>query len=156
VLRRTTADAVLLSGRTRGFTLIEMMVVIAIIGALATIVAPTVFRNLGDANVTAARSQIEIIAMALENYRMDTGAYPTTEQGLTALRTRPESALAGWRGPYLRKPVPVDPWRRAYVYASPGTHNPESFDLYTLGRDGVISGEGEDADITSWGEALEK
>ena len=153
---RTTADGVLLNARTHGFTLIEMMVVIAIIGALATIVAPTVFRNLGDANVTAARSQLEIIVMALENYRMDTGSYPTTEEGLAALRTRPETALTGWRGPYLRKPVPADPWRRPYVYTAPGTHNPESFDLYTLGRDGVIGGTGEDADITSWGEALEK
>jgi general secretion pathway protein G len=156
VLHITTADAALLKGRTYGFTLIEMMVVIAIIGALATIVAPTVFRNLGDANVTAARSQIEIIAMALENYRMDTGSYPTTEHGLAALRTRPETALAGWRGPYLRKPVPADPWRRPYVYTSPGTHNADSFDVYTLGRDGVTGGAGEDADITSWGEALER
>jgi general secretion pathway protein G len=147
----------LLKRSSRGFTLIEMIVVIAIIGALATIVAPTVFRNLGDANVTAARSQVEILAMALENYRMDTGSYPSTEQGLGALRTRPETAaLAGWRGPYLRKPVPVDPWRRPYLYVSPGSHNPETFDLYTLGRDGVIGGAGEDADITSWGEALER
>ena len=141
-----------------GFTLIEMMVVIAIIGALAMIVGPSVFRNLGDANSTAARSQIEILVVALENYRMDTGTYPTTEQGLAVLRTWTAEGPAprGWRGPYLRRPLPVDPWKRPYVYESPGSHNPESYDLYTLGRDGKAGGEGEDADITSWGEEVRR
>src|SRR5690606_32109509 len=102
------------------------MVVIAIIGTLAVIVGPTVFQNLGDANVTAARSQIEILAVALENYRMDTGTYPTTEQGLGVLRTwtSAEAPPRGWRGPYLRRPAPLDPWKRAYRYASPGALNP--------------------------------
>jgi general secretion pathway protein G len=149
-------DRALLHRCRQGFTLIEMLVVIAIIGALATIVGPTVFRSLGDANATAARSQIEILAVALENYRIDTGAYPTTEQGLAALRTRPDDASTSWRGPYVRKPVPMDPWRRPYVYVSPGKYSPESFDLYTLGRDGAIGGTGEDADITSWGEAIQR
>jgi general secretion pathway protein G len=89
---------------------------------------------------------------------MDTGAYPTTEQGLAVLRTwEPASERpVGWRGPYLRRPVPLDPWKRAYVYRSPGTYNPDSFDLYTLGRTDTVGGEGEDADITSWGEGIEQ
>jgi general secretion pathway protein G len=138
--------------------LIEMMVVLAIIGTLAMIVAPSVFRNVGDANVTTARSQVEILAVALDAYRLDTGAYPTTEQGLSVLRVRPmgDEGPRGWRGPYLRKPVPLDPWGRAYVYVAPGSRNPDSYDLYTLGKDGAPGGEGEDADITSWGEGLER
>lgn len=139
-----------------GFTLIEMMVVLAIIGTLALLVAPSVLRNVSDANVTAARSQIEIFAVALDAYRLDTGHYPGTEDGLAALRARPlrTAPLSGWRGPYLRKPVPRDPWGRRYEYAAPGTYNPESYDLYTLGRDGKPGGDGEDADLTSWGEPL--
>lgn len=141
-----------------GFTLIEMMVVIAIIGTLAMLVGPSVFRNVGDANVVAARTQIEILTSALESYRIDMGAYPTTEEGLEVLRSRPEGsgpAAARWRGPYVRRTIPPDPWGRPYVYESPGTHNPESYDLYSLGRAGEPGGEGEDADITSWGGELE-
>jgi general secretion pathway protein G len=140
----------------RGFTLIELLVVIAMIGVLAGLVAPTIFRNLGEANAAAARSQIEIFALALDSYRLDNHAYPTTEQGLAALRTLPATgeALRTWRGPYLRKVVPLDPWGRPYHYVSPGRENPGSYDLYTLGRDGMPGGEGEDADITSWGGPL--
>jgi general secretion pathway protein G len=139
-----------------GFTLIEMMVVIAIIGTLAMLVGPSVLRNVGDANATAARSQIETLAVALDAYRLDVGAYPTTEEGLSVLRVRPltGAAAGAWRGPYLRKRVPADPWGRPYVYQSPGRHNPDSYDLYTLGRDGEPGGRGEKADITSWGEDL--
>jgi len=139
-----------------GFTLIEMMVVLAIIGTLAMVVAPSVLRNVSDANVTAARSQVDVFAVALDAYRLDTGEYPPTAAGLATLRTRPdgENARPGWRGPYLRKAVPLDPWRRPYEYRSPGTSNPESYDLYSLGRDGRPGGEGEDADVTSWGEAV--
>ena len=135
-----------------GFTLIEMVVVLAIIGTLALLVGPAVFRNLGDANIVAARSQIETFAVALDGYRLDTSAFPTTAEGLTALRTRPDSATAGWRGPYLRKNIPKDPWGRPYLYLAPGLANPDSYDLYTLGHDGAIGGEGEDADQSSWGE----
>jgi general secretion pathway protein G len=133
-----------------------MIVVLAIIGTLALLVAPAVVRNVGDANVTAARSQIETFAVALDAYRLDTGAYPTTQEGLASLRARPlaPSARPGWRGPYLRKAVPRDPWGRPYVYASPGVANPDSYDLYTLGRDGALGGDGEDADVTSWGEPV--
>jgi general secretion pathway protein G len=133
-----------------------MMVVLAIIGSLALLVAPSVLRNVGDANVTAARSQIEIFATALDAYRLDIGRYPDTEDGLAVLRVRPlrAEARAGWRGPYLRKTVPLDPWGGRYEYRSPGTHNPDSYDLYTLGRDGTPGGDGENADITSWGDPL--
>ena len=136
-----------------GFTLIEMLVVIAVIGTLAAIVAPAIFRNVGDANTGAARSQIEIFGLALDSYRLDNHSYPSTAQGLPALRTLPSGGegARNWRGPYLRKTVPPDPWGRPYLYSSPGRVNPESYDLYSLGRDGKPGGEGEDADLTSWG-----
>jgi general secretion pathway protein G len=144
------------SSTEHGFTLIEIVVVLAIIGTLAMLVAPNILRNVGDANITVARTQIETLGIALDAYRLDTGKYPSTEDGLAALRIRPLSSAAptGWRGPYLRKLLPPDPWGRPYVYKAPGTRNPESYDLYTLGRDGVAGGEGEDADITSWGEGV--
>ena len=136
-----------------GFTLIEMLVVIAIIATLAAVVAPAVFRNVGDARASAARGQVEILALALDAYRLDNDAYPTSEQGLAALRTPPVAgeAARNWRGPYLRRAVAGDPWGRPYLYLSPGRANPTAYDLYSLGRDGRAGGEGEDADITSWG-----
>jgi len=138
-----------------GFTLLEMMVVLAIIGTLALLVGSSVLKHVGDANTTTAKSQVEIFAVALDAYRLDTGRYPTTEEGLAALRSAPVAGeVPGWRGPYLRKAVPLDPWHRPYVYRAPGTRNPDSFDLYTLGKDGQPGGEGEDADVTSWGEAV--
>lgn len=138
-----------------GFTLIEMMVVLAIIGTLALVVAPSVLRHVSDANTTTAKSQVEIFSVALDAYRLDTGRYPSTEEGLAALRVRPVAGeQPGWRGPYLRKAVPRDPWGRAYEYRSPGVRNPESYDLYSLGRDNAPGGDAEDADVTSWGEAV--
>jgi len=139
--------------RRSGFTLIELVVVIAIIATLAAVVAPAVFRNVGDAKQGSAKSQIETLGLALTSYRMDNDAFPTTEQGLAALRTAPDvgEPPRNWRGPYLTRVVPTDPWGRPYVYAAPGVENPTSYDLYTLGRDGRPGGEGEDADVTSWG-----
>jgi general secretion pathway protein G len=139
--------------RRRGFTLIELLVVIAIIATLAAVVAPAVFRNVGDAKTSAARSQIEIFAIALNSYRLDNDEYPTAERGLEALRTLPVGGEVprNWKGPYLSRVVPLDPWGRPYIYMAPGSENPTSFDLYTLGRDGKPGGEGENADITSWG-----
>jgi general secretion pathway protein G len=140
-----------------GFTLLELLVVIAIIATLAAVVAPSIFRNVGDAKTSAAKSQIDIFALALNSYSLDNGAYPTTEQGLEALRTMPSASGTdgarpkNWKGPYLSRVVPLDPWGRPYLFVSPGRENPTSFDLYTLGRDGRPGGEGEDADITSWG-----
>lgn len=146
--------------RRAGFTLLELLVVLAIIATLAAVVAPAVLRNASDAKVQAARSQVELFGLALDAYRLDNDVYPTTEQGLAALRALPivtgaDGALPrNWRGPYLRRVVPNDPWGRPYVYVAPGRANPASYDLYTLGRDGRPGGEGEDADVTSWGGAL--
>ena len=136
-----------------GFTLIELLVVIAIIATLAAIVAPAVFRNVGDAKVSAAKSQVDLLALALNSYRLDNDEFPSTEQGLESLRTIPSAGEPprNWRGPYLSKVIAPDPWGRPYVYVSPGRANPTSFDVYSLGRDGREGGTGEDADITSWG-----
>jgi len=136
----------------RGFTLIELLVTIAIIATLAAIVAPALFGNVGEARRNSARSQIQILALALDAYRLDNDAFPTTDQGLEALRTLPASGNppANWKGPYLRQLVPLDPWGRPYVYTAPGIVNPSAYDLYTLGKDGKPGGDGEDADITSW------
>jgi general secretion pathway protein G len=141
--------------RQGGFTLIEMLVVVAIIAVLAAVVAPEIFRNVGDANVNAAKSQIEMLSLALDQYRLDNHAYPSTEAGLAALRTAPAAGDApNWRGPYLRRPVPTDPWGHPYLYLAPGRANRQGYDLYSLGRDGREGGEGEDADLTSWGEKV--
>jgi len=135
--------------RRRGFTLLEILVVIIVIAILATLVAPNVFRHVGAAKDTTARAQMEILGAALDTYRLDNGSYPSTRDGLEALWKAPPGA-ANWRGPYLRKEVPVDPWGHPYVYASPGQANPSGFDLQSYGRDGRPGGEGEDADLRQW------
>ena len=144
------------SARRGGFTLIELLVVIAIIATLAGIVAPEILRHTSDAKAQAAASQVEMLSLALDTYRLDNGSYPSTEQGLSALRVMPTigGAPQNWRGPYLRRTVPSDPWGRPYSYASPGRYNRGGFDLFSLGRDGRSGGEHEDADITSWGGAV--
>ncbi|MDB4878541.1 MAG: putative ral secretion pathway protein [Gemmatimonadetes bacterium] len=136
----------------RGFTLIELLVTIAIIATLAAIVAPSLFGNIGDARHNTAKSQIQILSLALDAYRLDNEAFPTTEQGIESLRTVPITGNPppNWKGPYLRQLVPLDPWGRPYVYVAPGLSNPNSYDLYSLGKDGRPGGDGEDADITSW------
>jgi len=136
----------------RGFTLMELLVVITVIAILAGLVGPMVFRNVGDAKVSAARAQIELLALALDQYRLDNDFYPGTTQGLAALRDKPtgDPEARNWRGPYLRKAIPLDPWGRPYSYTSPGKVNAESYDLLSLGRDGQPGGTGEDADVTSW------
>jgi general secretion pathway protein G len=137
--------------RRTGFTLIEILVVIVVIAILATLVAPNVFQHVGAAKSATAVSQMQMLESALDAYRLDTGAYPTTEQGLAALNEMPTiNAPMNWRGPYLRKAVPVDPWSRPYTYVYPGELNPTGFDLYSLGADGLIGGEGDNADLLSW------
>jgi len=132
-----------------GFTLLELVVVIIVLGLLAGLVAPQIIGRLSDAKSTTARTQIELLSVALDAYRLDNGAYPTTDQGLAALRDKPTRSPvpSNWRGPYLRKAVPLDPWGRGYVYRAPGTQNRAAFDLESLGRDGKSGGEGEDADV---------
>ena len=138
------------SGRS-GFTLIEILVVIVVIAILATLVAPNVFQHVGAAKSATAKSQIEMLGAALDAYRLDNGAYPTTEQGLNALWEKPTiNPPANWRSPYLRKPVPNDPWGLAYLYAFPGQQNPNGYDLLSYGADGKPGGQGDDADILSW------
>jgi general secretion pathway protein G len=107
------------------------------------------FRNVGDAKVSAAQAPIELFGLALEQYRLDNDFYPSGDQGLDALRGLPtgEPAPRNWRGPYLRKDVPLDPWGRPYAYVNPGVNNPESYDLYSYGRDGEPGGEEDDVDI---------
>jgi general secretion pathway protein G len=135
-----------------GFTLIELLVVIAIIATLAAVIAPSLFSNVGEARKNAAKSQIQILALALDAYRVDNDDYPSSDQGLEALRSLPITGdpPKNWRGPYVRQTIPLDPWGRAYIYVSPGIVNPSAYDLYTLGRDGQPGGDGENADITSW------
>ena len=130
-----------------GFTLIELLVVVIILGMLAALVAPKFFGKLGTSKQKTAKAQIHLFETALDEFRLDNGRYPTTEEGLEALRKKPEG-LPNWAGPYLPKPIPKDPWGRPYVYKSPGEHG--EYDLYSLGRDGQEGGEGEDKDIVSW------
>lgn len=161
--RRTSVDRPAHSSvwRRLGFTLMELLVVVAIIATLAAVVAPAIFGNVSDAKLASARSQIEVFGLALSQYRLDNGVYPTTEQGLAALRilpTVPDAAgnpPPNWRGPYLTRVVPLDPWGKPYVYLAPGRINVTGYDLYTLGRDGLPGGTGEDSDVTSWGGPVE-
>jgi general secretion pathway protein G len=128
----------------KGFTLLELLVVIVIIGLLAGYVAPRYFSQVGKSEIQVAKVQIDSLEKALDQFRLDMRRYPSAEEGLEALVARP-GKLSGWSGPYLKKAVPTDPWGRAYVYKVPGTQG--DFDLLSLGRDGKAGGEGEDADI---------
>ncbi len=130
-----------------GFTLLELLVVMVIIGLLAGYVGPRYFAQVGKSQVKTARAQIDALEKALDEYRLDTGHYPPMEQGLAALVARPANE-PHWDGPYLKKNVPADPWGNAYVYKFPGDHG--DFDLLSLGKDGQSGGSGESADITNW------
>ena len=131
----------------RGFTLLELLVVIVIIGLLAGFVAPKYFGQVGKSKTKVAAAQIHLFGEALDHYRLDTGHYPTTEQGLSVLVTRPENEPR-WNGPYLPKAIPNDPWDRPYLYKQPGEHS--EMDIVSLGRDGQPGGTGEDADVTNY------
>jgi len=133
--------------RREGFTLIELLMVMAIIGLLAALVVPKFMGKVGKAYQQAAQTQIELFGAALDAYRLDLGKYPTTEQGLEALRIQPEDA-ENWDGPYLKKKIPFDPWKNEYVYKSPGDHG--DYDIISYGADGKEGGENEDQDIVSW------
>jgi len=133
--------------KNAGFTLLELLVVMVIIGLLAGIVAPQYFSQLGKSNAKVAKAQIESFGQALDQYRLDVGQYPSAEQGLAALRAAPAN-LPKWAGPYLKRDIPVDPWGNAYVYKAPGQHG--DYDLISLGSDAAPGGVGEAADVTSW------
>ena len=131
----------------RGFTLLELLVVMVIIGLLASLVAPRYFEQVGKSNTKVAKAQIDAFEKALDQYRLDVGRYPSTEQGLASLRIAPQN-VAAWRGPYLKRDLPNDPWGNAYQYKQPGQHG--EYDLFSLGSDGQPGGEGDAADVTSW------
>jgi general secretion pathway protein G len=130
----------------KGFTLIELLVVITILGLLALLVAPKMLGRVGPAKQKATLAQIELFGTALDTFHLDIGRYPTTSEGLQALRVNP--GVEGWNGPYIPKEIPLDPWGNAYVYVSPGSHG--DYDLMSLGADKAQGGEGEDQDIVSW------
>lgn len=132
---------------TRGFTLLELLVVMVIIGLLVGYVGPRYFSQVGKSEVKAARAQIDALEKALDQYRIDNGHYPSQEAGLNALFTKPSNEQK-WDGPYLKKGVPRDPWSNAYVYKIPGEHG--EYDLLSYGKDGQPGGTGEAADITNW------
>jgi len=134
------------ASRASGFTLLELLVVVVIIGLLAGFVAPRYFGQVGKSEVNVARAQIDALEKALDQYRLDVGRYPDSEQGLKALIERPQNEPK-WNGPYLRKDVPLDPWGKAYVYKIPGEKY--DFELLSFGKDGQPGGAGEAADITN-------
>jgi general secretion pathway protein G len=133
--------------RGAGFTLLELLVVIVIIGLLAAYVGPKYLAQLGKSEVTIARAQIAGLDKALDTFRLDVGRYPSSEEGLGALFEKPAQNADKWNGPYLKKNVPNDPWQHPYIYRTPGAHT--AFDLLSYGRDGQPGGSGEDADITN-------
>jgi general secretion pathway protein G len=130
-----------------GFTLLELLVVIVIIGLLAAYVGPKYFSQLGKSEVTVAKAQIEAFEKSLDTFRLDVGRYPTTEEGLAALITAPPSVTAKWNGPYLKKEVPQDPWGHPYTYRAPGSK--AEYEIISTGKDGQPGGTGENADISS-------
>jgi general secretion pathway protein G len=131
-----------------GVTLIEMLVVVVIIGLFVALVAPGMFRSADKARVTQAKAQMESLMTALGTYKLDTGIFPTTEQGLQALRTKPADSTT-WNGPYMDKEIPKDPWGTDYIYKFPGDHG-DLPDIISLGQDKQPGGEGFAADIVSW------
>jgi len=131
----------------RGFTFLELLVVITIIGLLAALVGPKFLGKVGGAKLKATKAQIEMFGTALDTFKLDVGRYPTTEEGLKALREKPSNADR-WEGPYLPKEIPLDPWGKSYVYKCPGDHG--DYDLFSYGLDGREGGEGENQDVVSW------
>ncbi|MGH8704144.1 MAG: type II secretion system major pseudopilin GspG [Burkholderiales bacterium] len=134
------------AAHVRGFTLLELLIVVAIIGLLVGFVAPRYFGQLGKTEVNVAKAQMDALEKALDQYRLDTGRYPTTELGLNALVTKPANEPK-WNGPYLKKAVPLDPWSKPYLYRSPAERG--EYNLISYGKDGQPGGTGEDADIAN-------
>lgn len=134
------------SGQAQGFTLLELLVVMVILGLLAAYVGPRYFAQVGKSEQGLAKAQIESFFKALDTYRLDVGAYPSTEEGLQALMRAPATAVK-WNGPYLQKGVPADPWGRPYIYRAPGAQR--EFEIISLGKDGLPGGTGDAADLSS-------
>ena len=132
---------------SKGFTMLELLVVMVSIGLLAGYVGPKYFSQIGKSEVKATRAQLDALGKALDQFRLDTGHYPSNEEGLAALVVRPPNEPK-WEGPYLTKDVPLDPWGNAYVFKNPGDHG--EYDLFSYGKDGKPGGEGEAADVTNW------
>jgi len=130
----------------RGFTLVELLIVMVIIGMLAALVYPRLTSKVSKGKQSAAKAQIALLGQALDQFKLETGRYPTTSEGLNALAVNP--GITNWDGPYLKKAVPNDPWGRPYHYESPGSHG--DYDLFTYGADGTAGGEDENQDIGSW------
>lgn len=147
VTLHTASSTSVARARSAGFTLLELLVVIVIIGLLAAYVGPKYFGQLGKSQVTIAKAQIEAFEKSLDTYRLDVGRYPTAEEGLAALMSAPPAVAPKWNGPYLKKGIPPDPWGHSYQYRSPGSKG--DYEIISLGRDGQPGGSGEDADVSS-------
>lgn len=133
--------------KAAGFTLMELLLVLVIIGLLAALVGPTLYQRIKPAKESAARAQIENFATALDSFYIDLGRYPTTQEGLKVLRAKPEGAER-WAGPYLKKEIPADPWGGQYVYRAPGRNG--GYEIVSYGADNREGGESENADVNSW------
>ena len=140
------SDRSQLLANERGFTLIEMVAVVIIIGLLAALVGPRLFGKVTQSKQAAAQAQIEMFGVALDSFRLDIGRYPTTDESLMVLQANP--GLEQWDGPYLKKDIPLDPWGAPYTYMSPGEHG--EYDLVSYGADRASGGDGENSDVVSW------
>lgn len=138
--------------RPLGFTMVELLVVLVIVGLLAALVGPQLYKRINPAKQSVAKTQIENFVAALDTYFVDTGAFPSEEVGLEALRTKP-SGVRNWLGPYLKKEIPKDPWGNPYIYQFPGNNGP--YDILSYGKDGALGGDDENLDIVSWADIQE-
>ena len=136
--------------KQRGFTMIELMVVLVILVLLVSMIVPNIVGKSDDAKVSKSKTDIAMIESLLDQYYLDMGQYPSTEDGLNVLYKEPEGAGEKWKGPYSKKPIPKDPWENAYHYDQPGSHSSQPYEIWSFGRDNAEGGEKFDKDIVSW------